>query len=96
MNGFSEFEDFDAACTRDNLGRLWEMKGDVSGARASRARNPERMICSNFGVSTSLFWIPVILIDSSDLWIWADMIWKLVLQVKHHAFLQTNCAKSLC
>jgi hypothetical protein len=50
-----EFNDFDAACTRDNIGRLWEMKGDVSRARACRARNPEKMICSSFSVSIFLF-----------------------------------------
>ncbi|EMR90339.1 putative tetratricopeptide repeat family protein [Botrytis cinerea BcDW1] len=47
----SVINDFDAACTRDNLGQLWEMKGDVVKAREARERNPENMICSNFNVS---------------------------------------------
>ncbi|EDO02553.1 predicted protein [Sclerotinia sclerotiorum 1980 UF-70] len=41
-------DDFDAACTRDNLGQLWEIKGDMVRAKAARERNPNSMICSNF------------------------------------------------
>ncbi|KAK6599803.1 hypothetical protein ACHAPF_002996 [Botrytis cinerea] len=49
----SVINDFDAACTRDNLGQLWEMKGDVVKAREARERNPENMICSNFNCPLS-------------------------------------------
>ncbi|KAF7952400.1 uncharacterized protein EAE97_001897 [Botrytis byssoidea] len=44
----SVIDNFDAACTRDNLGQLWEIKGDVVKAREVRGRNPENMVCSNF------------------------------------------------
>ncbi|KAN0106357.1 hypothetical protein V8E51_009233 [Hyaloscypha variabilis] len=44
----SGLNDFDAACTRDNLGRLWEMKGDFSKSRELRAEYPDKMICSYF------------------------------------------------
>ncbi|TGO52874.1 hypothetical protein BCON_0133g00190 [Botryotinia convoluta] len=47
----SVIDDFDAACTRDSLGQLWEIKGDVMKAREVRERNPESMICSNFKIS---------------------------------------------
>jgi hypothetical protein len=43
--------DFDAACTRDNLGRLFEMKGDFSKSREWRTRVSETMVCSHFDVS---------------------------------------------
>lgn len=46
-----ETDDFDAACTRDNLGRLWEMKGDMLKARENRERLPASMICGSFDVS---------------------------------------------
>ncbi|KAF7954530.1 hypothetical protein EAE96_005650 [Botrytis aclada] len=45
--------DFDAACTRDNLGQLWEIKGDVVKAREARGRNPKNMICSNYNCPLS-------------------------------------------
>jgi hypothetical protein len=44
-------DDFDAACTRDNLGRLWEMKGEMGKARGMRERGGnDSMICGNFNV----------------------------------------------
>ncbi|KAF7861471.1 hypothetical protein EAF04_008036 [Stromatinia cepivora] len=46
-------DDFDAACTRDNLGQLWEIKGSMVKAKAARERNPHSMICSNFTCSLS-------------------------------------------
>ncbi|KAJ8067407.1 hypothetical protein OCU04_004757 [Sclerotinia nivalis] len=49
----SRIDDFDAACTRDNLGQLWEIKGDMVKAKAARERNPGSMICSNFNCSLS-------------------------------------------
>ena len=50
---FLAVDDFDAVCTRDNLGRLWEMRGDMGKAKAMRERcGAERMICSNFNVGT--------------------------------------------
>lgn len=43
--------DFDAACTADNLGRLYEMKGDMKKAREWRTmKAPDRMICTYFEV----------------------------------------------
>jgi hypothetical protein len=50
--------DFDAACTRDNLGRLWDMKGDFSKSREWRAKGSEKMMCSLFDVNLSM--IPVL------------------------------------
>ncbi|TEY84225.1 hypothetical protein BOTCAL_0018g00020 [Botryotinia calthae] len=44
----SGINNFDTACTRDSLGQLWEMKGDVVKAREVRERDPENMVCSNF------------------------------------------------
>lgn len=45
------FSDFDRSCTADNLGRLYEMRGDIPKARKWRTANaPKRMICSNFDV----------------------------------------------
>ncbi|TGO21086.1 hypothetical protein BPAE_0242g00020 [Botrytis paeoniae] len=44
-------DEFDAACACDNLGQLWEIKGDVVKAREVRGRNPKSMICSNFNLS---------------------------------------------
>jgi len=41
--------DFDAAVTRDNLGRLYEMKGDLLKARASRmSGGPNSICCGNY------------------------------------------------
>ncbi|KAB8295241.1 hypothetical protein EYC80_007155 [Monilinia laxa] len=49
----SGFDDFDAACTRDNLGQLWEIKGDMVKARMAREKLPDSMICSNFSCPLS-------------------------------------------
>ncbi|CAD6444676.1 25b47abe-3111-4d47-b8a6-6496d51a7e3f [Sclerotinia trifoliorum] len=46
-------DDFDAACTRDNLGQLWEIKGDMVKAKAARERDPNSIVCSNFNCSLS-------------------------------------------
>ncbi|KAF4628415.1 hypothetical protein G7Y89_g9731 [Cudoniella acicularis] len=48
--GRSPQDDFDCACTRDNIGRLYEMKGDVDLAKEWRLKgaNNGHMICSNF------------------------------------------------
>lgn len=53
------FDDFDAAATRDNLGRVYEMKGDVTKAKFWREKQPDRILCSHFNVSFSL---PAVLI----------------------------------
>ncbi|PVH89725.1 hypothetical protein DL98DRAFT_579513 [Cadophora sp. DSE1049] len=40
---------FDEACTKDNLGRIWEMKGDLKNARLWREKlAPNHMIYSYF------------------------------------------------
>lgn len=44
-------QEFDAACSRDNLGRLWEMKGDAAKAAEWRSKKENEMICSHFDVS---------------------------------------------
>ncbi|KAH8593513.1 hypothetical protein B0O99DRAFT_627390 [Bisporella sp. PMI_857] len=45
---------FDSACTWDNLGRLWEMRGDLTKAREARKQgSPNLMICSNFNCPLS-------------------------------------------
>lgn len=42
-------DNFDTASTRDNIGRVWEMKGDMVKAREAREKGaPDHMICSNF------------------------------------------------
>src|SRR5690242_3948135 len=45
-------DDFDCACTRDNIGRLYEMKGDFDKAKEWRLKGLENnhMLCSNFDV----------------------------------------------
>ncbi|KAJ6638538.1 putative protein MSS51 like, mitochondrial [Pseudolycoriella hygida] len=50
----SRNNDFDRSCTADNLGRLFEMKGDLKKAvewRTANGRN--RMICSYYDCSKS-------------------------------------------
>ncbi|KAH6662263.1 hypothetical protein B0J14DRAFT_496214 [Halenospora varia] len=46
----SDEDDFDCACTRDNIGRLYEMKGDFDKAKEWRLKGLENnhMLCSNF------------------------------------------------
>ncbi|KUJ22048.1 uncharacterized protein LY89DRAFT_681383 [Mollisia scopiformis] len=44
---------FDEVCTKDNLGRLWEMRGDFAKAAELRTKDSEKMMCSNFNVSSS-------------------------------------------
>lgn len=66
-------QEFDAACSRDNLGRLWEMKGQSEKAGNIRSKKADEMICSHFDVSScfpsaitcSESWIQVIHTDSS-------------------------------
>jgi hypothetical protein len=43
-------QEFDAACSRDNLGRLWEMRGDPAKAGYVRSKKAYEMICSHFDV----------------------------------------------
>ncbi|KAG4080217.1 hypothetical protein HA402_008288 [Bradysia odoriphaga] len=45
----SRNNDFDKSCTADNLGRLFEMKGNIKKAIEWRTANgPNQMICSNY------------------------------------------------
>lgn len=41
-------------CTKDKMGRLWEMKGNATKAVEWRTKNADMMICSNFKVSYNL------------------------------------------
>lgn len=51
VNFVKDFNNFDKSCTADNLGRLYEMKGDREEAIKWRTANaPDRMICSYFDV----------------------------------------------
>ena len=49
---------FDTVCTWDNLGQLWEMRGDFTKAREARVKESlDMMICSYFNVSVRrLIW----------------------------------------
>lgn len=47
-------DNFDSACTRDNLGRLYEMRGDVTRAKLEREKQSDRMVCGHFDVRLSL------------------------------------------
>ncbi|TVY27166.1 hypothetical protein LHYA1_G004691 [Lachnellula hyalina] len=50
-----ECENFDTACTRDSLGRLFETKGDFEKAIHWRTKGaPNYMFCSHFDVNISI------------------------------------------
>jgi len=47
---------YDAACTRENLAQLYEMKGDATAAKAMRRRGrPNRLVCGNMKCPSLLF-----------------------------------------
>ncbi|TVY32501.1 hypothetical protein LSUB1_G007756 [Lachnellula subtilissima] len=49
------WDNFDTACTRDNLGRLFETRGDSEKAIHWRTKGaPNHMICSHSDVSISI------------------------------------------
>lgn len=48
-------QEFDAAVTRENLGRVYEKKGDWAAARTVRAEGKEFVTCSNYNVSPNGF-----------------------------------------
>ncbi|KAA8576036.1 hypothetical protein MFRU_033g00010 [Monilinia fructicola] len=55
----SPLDNFDSACTRDNLGRLYEMRGDVTRAKLEREKQSDRMVCGHFDcpkAATSMIW----------------------------------------
>jgi len=47
-------DNLDTACTRDNLGRVWEMKGDLDKAIEWRTKGAAngKMVCSYYNVCT--------------------------------------------
>lgn len=43
--------DFDSACTRENLARVYELKGNWKKARSTRVDGGDVIACSNYNVS---------------------------------------------
>jgi uncharacterized protein HemY len=58
-------QEFDAAVTRENLGRVYEKKGDWKGAKAIREGGSDHVTCSNENVSVYLITV-IIVLDTLD------------------------------
>lgn len=58
-------QEFDAAVTRENLGRVYEKKGDWKGAKAIREGGGNHVTCSNENVSVYLITV-IIVLDTLD------------------------------